>query len=297
MIERYLEDLWAELDAVGIRGRLRRRILLETEDHLRSEPDVERFGSPAVVADRFADELATTRTRGAANATFVALAAAGVGYAVALGLANRATDIFAGSTLALAFALPAAALLVLAPQIAFVAGVLAAVRSLRRRSAAVIPAPEVRLLRRQTGTALAAGGLTVVALAVFAVTKGGASASWWTPAVLAVCGAAALPLAWAAVRFLRSVRLQPQAPGPPGDAYDDLGPLARFRSHPWLFCTATTGLAALAVFAAGALAGQPDEGLRNAVMEASWVAAGFSLLGPSLGLTPAPSLKPAPPGK
>jgi hypothetical protein len=171
MIERYLEDLWAELEAVGIRGRLRRRILLETEDHLRSEPDVERFGSPAVVADRFADELATT--------------------------------------------------------------------------------------------------------------------PWWTPAVLAVCGAAALPLAWAAVRFLRSVRLQPQAPGPPGDAYDDLGPLARFRSHPWLFCAATTALAALAVFAAGALAGQPDEGLRNAVLEAFWVAAGFSLLGPSLGLRPA----------
>jgi hypothetical protein len=51
VIERMLTELERELAAVGIRGRLRRRILAESEDHLRSDPEaVDRFGPPRRVA-------------------------------------------------------------------------------------------------------------------------------------------------------------------------------------------------------------------------------------------------------
>ncbi len=58
MIESYLSDLRHELGAVGIRSRLRRRILAESEDHLRSDPDaLARFGEPHELANSFAAEL------------------------------------------------------------------------------------------------------------------------------------------------------------------------------------------------------------------------------------------------
>ena len=51
VIEPVLSELEQELAAVGIGGRLRRRILTESEDHLRSDPDAaSRFGSPRRVA-------------------------------------------------------------------------------------------------------------------------------------------------------------------------------------------------------------------------------------------------------
>jgi hypothetical protein len=286
MIEVYLGELSAALGAVGIRGRLRRRILLETEDHLRSDPDgLVEFGEAELVAARFADELATARSRAAANTTFLALSAAGIGYAVALILANRATDIFAGRLLVVA--LPAAALVVLAPQLAFVSGTLALLRSFRWRSAVVVPACEIRVLRRQTATALSAGWVTIAALAAYALTKGGPNPSWWVPTVVATCGIVVLPLAWATVRFVTAAPLHPQARGESGDAFDDLAVVVGtvpLRRHPWAFCFAVAGLAAGATFAAGTLGGQPSEALTNAVSEALWVCGGFWLFGRSLGL-------------
>ena len=51
MIEQVLAELERELAAVGIGGRLRRRILAESEDHLRSDSEaVGRFGSPRRLA-------------------------------------------------------------------------------------------------------------------------------------------------------------------------------------------------------------------------------------------------------
>lgn len=292
MIERYLAELSHELGTVGIRGRLRRRILLETEDHLRSDPDgLERFGSPKIVAARFADELATTRSRGAANATFISLAVAAVVYAVSL-LPDRA-DIFANHLLVVA--LPAAVLLVFAPQLAFVAGVLALVRSLRRRGVAIIPAEEVHLLTRRTEIALVAGWVTVASLAAYYATRGGSAYTWWLLIGLGSCMIAALALAWASLRFARAKRLRPSAAGSAGDAFDDLGAAVELvpavrrteaRRHPWLFCIAVAALVALATFASGAVAGKPDEGLFNAIAEAAAVCLGFAAFGVPLGLRP-----------
>jgi hypothetical protein len=51
VIEQALAALERELAAVGIRGRLRQRILAESEDHLRSDSEaVDRFGPPRRVA-------------------------------------------------------------------------------------------------------------------------------------------------------------------------------------------------------------------------------------------------------
>jgi hypothetical protein len=50
-VSELLAELERELTAVGVRGRLKRRILAEAEDHLRSDPaGVGRFGSPRRVA-------------------------------------------------------------------------------------------------------------------------------------------------------------------------------------------------------------------------------------------------------
>ena len=51
MSEKLLAELERELARVGIGGRLKRRILTESEDHLRCAPDsAERFGSPRRIA-------------------------------------------------------------------------------------------------------------------------------------------------------------------------------------------------------------------------------------------------------
>ena len=51
MNERLLAELERELARVGIGGRLKRRLLAESEDHIRCDPDAaERFGSPRRIA-------------------------------------------------------------------------------------------------------------------------------------------------------------------------------------------------------------------------------------------------------
>jgi hypothetical protein len=84
VIERYLAEL---APLLPIRGRARRRILAEVEDHLResagalgSEREaIRRFGAPEVVAVRFSEAGAVQSTRWA----LVALALAGAGLAAA----------------------------------------------------------------------------------------------------------------------------------------------------------------------------------------------------------------------
>lgn len=84
MIERYLAEL---APLLPLRGRGRRRILTEVEDHLReaaaalgSEREaIRRFGAPKVVAARFSEAGAAQATRWA----LVALALAGAGFAAA----------------------------------------------------------------------------------------------------------------------------------------------------------------------------------------------------------------------
>ncbi|TML41179.1 MAG: hypothetical protein E6G25_02280, partial [Actinobacteria bacterium] len=122
MIERYLRELEAELGAVGIRGSLRRRILAETADHLRETGDVARFGESKLIAARFADELATNGARRVAYTSFLALAPAGIAYAILLGLIRTWPDITSAKVLP--FGIATALTVVLAPQVAFATGLL-----------------------------------------------------------------------------------------------------------------------------------------------------------------------------
>jgi len=88
VIDRYLGELRA---ALGVRGRLRQRVLEEAEGHLREAVEggiaegltpldaeskaVAKFGPAGLVAERFAAELASDRTRRAIAATGASLAA------------------------------------------------------------------------------------------------------------------------------------------------------------------------------------------------------------------------------
>ena len=283
MIERYLRELEAELGAVGIRGSLRRRILAETADHLRETGDVARFGEPKLIAARFADELATNGARRVAYTSFLALAPAGIAYAILLGLIRTGPDITSGKVLPLAIA--SALTVVLAPQVAFATGLLTVARAWRLRSETAVPAAEIGVLRRRAAVALGSGAAAFTGIAVYAYEYSSGLPSWWTTTAFAVSGAVLVPIAGAAVALARNARVRPQASGPAGDLFDDVAPLLdlvpfRLRGRPWRFCL----LVAVAVAAAALIAGGPDEGPRNAVFEFVAVCAGFAGLGRFLGL-------------
>jgi hypothetical protein len=154
MNERYLRELEVELGEVGVRGLRRRRILAETADHLGESDDPARFGEPRLIAARFADELATNGARRTALFSFFALAPAGIGYALLLGLSRPGPDITSAKTLPLGLA--AALVIALAPQISLAAGLLAIALAWRLRAAPVAPAAAISFLQRRAAVALRA---------------------------------------------------------------------------------------------------------------------------------------------
>jgi hypothetical protein len=221
MIDRYLTDLGRELRAVGIRGSLRCRILAEAIDHLSSDADApRRFGAPREVANAFAAELGARRSRRAAVSAFAALGIAGLVYGVSF-----VGSSFAGLPPADEFPVPALvafAAIVIAPQVAFVAGLLALVRSLRRREP-ILPSSELSVINRRTAVALAGGLVTMGALAVFAFELRDAAEGWWTSWTLAGAAVTSCLLVVAAFPVTRASRLHPEVAGEPGDLFDDLG--------------------------------------------------------------------------
>lgn len=279
MIELYLEALDRELVDVGIPTRLRRRILAEAEDHLRADDGaLERFGSPAEIANEFAAELGARTSRKAALAAFAALGIAGAVYAVSfVGAA------FAGQpppdTWPLLAQLAFVAVIV-APQVAFVAGSLALVRVLRRREP-VLPSAELTVINRRTAVALVSGIVTMAALALLAFELRNEMATWWVAFSL-VGSAIAIPLlVIAALPASVAARLRPRVAGEPGDVFDDLG---FGRTGPWRFAGLVALGLGLVVFLAGAVQGDPLDGEIRGMAEALACLAGFAALGRYLGL-------------
>jgi hypothetical protein len=275
----YLDQFGDELAAVGIRGRLRDRILAETADHL-AEGEVERFGDPAALARDFADELATSRSRGATLAALAALAGAAAVFAAAwllMPLAGGWDDIFAAEWVPLGVA--AAVGMLLCPQVSFAAGLLALLRACRRRGGRRLPAAEVALLLRRTRVALAFGALSLASVAVYAVEYRADFASWYVLAVAPAAVAFTTPLAAAALLTRHAAAVKSSVPGDAGDVFDDLP--VELPRRPWLLLAATAGAAALATLVAG---GVTNEGPRNAIAEVVLVVAGFLALGRRLGL-------------
>ncbi len=275
----YLDRLGAELARVGIHGRLRTRILAEAADHL-AEGDESRFGDPAELAQRFADELATDRSRRAAFASFAALGLAAAGFAAAWILTvtrpGGSADILSAEWAPLGVL--AAVGMIVFPQVSFAAGSLALLRAVRRRSECRLPGAEVGLLLTRTRVALAFGGLTLASVALYAFEfRASLPAGYgtWVPVAAVMLET---PLVAAALVAGRAAAVRSSVPGEAGDVFDDLPlPLPR---QPWLLCGGTAAVLAVALLAAA----PGHEGIRNAVAEVVFLVVGFLALGKRLGL-------------
>jgi len=279
----YVDELAGELRRVGIRGTLRRRIVAEIADHLASDPSAA-LGTPGELARRFADELGTSRTRRAAFAVFAALGVAGVAYTVVFAAAAEVQVSMLHARTPLIGVL-AGATAIVAPQVAFVTGLLAGLRAFRRRRDATVSAGDARILRRRTGLALASGLATMsaVALLVYEYTSG--LPAWLTTLAYACAAVGGAALLAATPAVLSATRLRVSAAGEPADMFADLGPLvpAGLR-QPWTFARAVAALLFLLVTFAGIVQSDPVDGALRGLAEGVAVLAGFSILGGYLGL-------------
>jgi hypothetical protein len=277
----YIDDLGRELRLHGIRGQRRCRILAEVIDHLDEDQGAqERFGSPREVANAFAAELGAQASRRAAVAGFAALGVAGLVYGsafITLGFAGPPTEAFGPALGALAFGT-----MIVAPQVAFVAGALALVRALRRR-ATVLPTEELAIIKRRTAVALAFGLVTMGALALYAFEYRAMLADWWLTFTYVSTAAASSLLCASFVPTLRAAQLRPQVAGDAGDVFDDFG-IERLRREPWRFAQLVALAVGVAVWAAGIAHGDPFDGLLRGVLEGLACFGGFAALGRYLGL-------------
>jgi hypothetical protein len=282
----WTEDLAAELGRRGISGRRRRAIVLEIEDHIACEPAcVNRLGDPRALAVEFADELAAESARRGARAAFGALSLAAVALIasqVAIGRAGGYPGIDNGRSLVVG--LVASLCMVVAPQVALVAGSLGLLRSLRRRREPVLPAGEVRLLRRRTWVGLGGGLATSIALGVDVVNFSEIQPAWYVGLIGGLAGLSVVGLAAAAASLRSTGELVVSTTGPAGDVFDDLPLLARLRDRPWRLCGLVAGGVGLAMTLAEWHAERSlAEGLQRGIFEGVAAAAGFALLGRAIG--------------
>jgi hypothetical protein len=282
----YLDALSHELTMVGIRGRLRRRIVAEIADHLECNPQAE-LGSPRQLARGFADELGTSYAQRAGFTVFVALAIAGTLFATAFLSAYAAGP-------RLAYTHPHSALLgavamatiVLFSQLAFVTGCLAALRVLGHRNERVVSSAEAGMIVRRAAIALGAGLATMAGLALAALEFQAGIAGWWTTLALGASAIGTSALLGAAPSLLASLRVRPTAPGGTGDLFDDLGNLTPtlLQGRPWAFALAVAAVLAAAVAFAGLLEGDGLDGTARGLADALACLTGFAVLGRYLGL-------------
>ena len=278
----YLDELSRELGEHGIRGRTRRRILLEAKDHLRSDAGAEeRFGSANEVANAFAAELGAQASRRAAVSAFAALGVAGAVYAASFGslsFASTSSERLDPTLGALAFVA-----MIVAPQVSFVAGMLALVRTLRRRRERVIPTRELIVIRRRTGVALFFGLVTMGALSLYGYEFHSSLAGWWLTLTYASTAGASILLALAALPSLAAARVRPQVAGEAGDVFSDVGH-ERFGDDPWRFARVVAVAVGMLVWLAAVVQGDPLDGLIQGVFEGLACLGGFAVLGRYLGL-------------
>lgn len=288
-MDAYLRELAAQLRRLRVPAARRRRMLTETEDHLRSDPEtLARFGDARAVAQHCADELGGAAARRSSLSAFAVLAFAGVLFgalmlAVFTAVPARAlaccTDTAPVRTLTVA-------LLVVAPQVAFVTGVLAALRALRLRQCMPLSANEVRTLRRRTGIALTSGIVTMVALVLFVFEYAALLPSWSAPVALAAGGVSVALLLLAGAATVATSQIRVQAAGAAGDVFDDLGPAVprALRGRPWAFAAVVALGLALVVFVPGVAADDTFDAALRGAAEALACLLGFALLGRYLSI-------------
>jgi len=286
----WLLEFEQELTRRRIRPAVRGRLLEEFADHIACEQgastriELTRLGAAREIAAQYAEELAADDARRGALVAFAALGCAAVALVVQqLTLARIGYPGF-DHGYSTPLALISMLALVVGSQVALVCGTLAAWRALRRRREPVLAAAEIALMQRRSRLALAAGLATAAGLALYAIDFIAVLPTWWLAlsGTLALAALVALLAAWGTVsRGAMTVAL---TPGPPGDIYDDLPPLAALRAHPlalWALSTAVVGGAVTAVawHAEHSLA----EGLQRGGFEVLAVSIGFAVLGRAIG--------------
>jgi hypothetical protein len=280
----YSDELRSELTKVGISGARRSRIVAEIEDHLDCSPSAD-LGAPAAIAAQFADELGTSRALRAARWTFAALALAGLLFFAAF-VASPAAAFGAAPSGAPLLGRLARVVAILAPQVAFVAGLLAALRTVRRRRMTVIPAAEASVIVRRAWVGFAFGLMTMVSLGVLALEFHRQLPSAWYTYALIAAGVGVAAMLAVLPSLLAARRLRPVAGGEPGDMFVDLGGLvpARLRGRPWLLAVLIAAGVALAITAAGGGADDLYDGAARGLADALVCLLGFATLGRYLGL-------------
>lgn len=288
----YERALSRELIAVGISGRLRRRILDEIGDHLSCDPEAS-LGDPRELAGDFADVVGTARAKTAALAAFASLVVAGLLFVVAFAGAPNGllrTVQRAGRHGFLhgppSPAMVAAGVAAIAAQLALAAGCLAGARWLSRRSRGALPAAEATVIRRRAAVGVGAGMITMLCLGVIALAVRHQLGTGSSDLALLAAGGglvallASLPSLWAAVR------VRPTAAGGPGDVFDDLGPLvpAGLRGHPWRLASWFALAVAVFITLAAVPAQDVFDGAARGVLDAGACLVAFAVLGPFLGL-------------
>ncbi|MBO0768184.1 MAG: hypothetical protein J2O48_05815 [Solirubrobacterales bacterium] len=266
----YLDSLFEELTAAGIRGRLRARVVTEFADHLECDPGAD-LGAPALVARRFADELGSFRARRAALVSFVALGVAGVAMFVLFLAVNDFQRVWSWP-----LGWPGLAVGALAGQVALASGSLAMLRAWRLRGARVVSAATVQVLRRRVRLALIGGWITVLACGGEEITDGHLLA-------VVLMGVSALALLAALPSVFGAARPVSAAPGPRGDLGDDLGPLS-FGLEPGAFALLFAGLLAVVVTLFGIVAGDPFDGAARGLADGGACLVGYLLLGGYVGM-------------
>jgi hypothetical protein len=279
-VSQFIQRLDHELANRGVRRTMRRRIALEYADHLACDPDAEsRIGDPQHLAGEFAAELAVDDARRVARNAFAALALTALALVVGQ-LTISAAGGYPGynNGLSTALAVPTILTILIAPQIALVAGCLAALRALRRRGSRLLPDAEVALIHRRARIAVGAGLALCVALLLYAVDHTQEMAGWWVALQIGLATAAGLALIVVAVQAHRSRQTIGAVPGPSGGLVDDLPPLALAANHRRATCIT----AALLAGAVGAVLGGVAErslieGLERGTFEAIVVAVCLAL--------------------
>ena len=287
----WLDTLAAELEARGVPGPQRRRIMLELRDHIECDPGCEdRLGDPGELAVSFADELATSRARGSAFWSVGALALTALALITSQLALGRAGGYPAeGSGISIALFIPGLLGMLFAPQVALVAGSLAALRAARRRRTPRLPAAEIALIERRTRVALVGGFATLGGLALYLVNFAPRLPGWYLGLVGAVSAAAAVALLVAFGGLTRAEAIVSGVTGPGGDVFDDIPLIGRkwLARRPWrlgVIGSLLIGIAAV-LFTAHAERSL-IEGLERGIPEALAVALGFGMLGRAVGLRP-----------
>ncbi|HEX3976207.1 MAG TPA: hypothetical protein VHW96_08060 [Solirubrobacteraceae bacterium] len=280
-------QLSRELSAVGIRGRLRGRILSEYADHLVCDPEAQ-LGQPEALARQFADEVGSVRARRAAVTGFGGLALAGTLFGLAF-LTSGGPAFGAAPRGASLVGQIATGVAILFAQIACVSGTLAMLRSLARRGSGVLPAAEATVIVRRVGVGVLSGVVTMVALGTVAIAYRRFLDGWWVTFTVVVSAVGIAGLVATVPAVWEAARVRPVAAGDAGDIFEDLGDFLAFvprslRSRPWRLALVMAAGVAVAITIVAVPAQDAIDGAVRGLLDALLCLAGFATLGRYLGL-------------